>query len=122
MAAHLAKKDEALDEATLGKETATAEAIFKTLKNEVKKAAEVEGADGTNDEMLASRVYAQFTEGTKASKAVAAQYLAERLKAKQAGGDLTAEDLRTILPRYLVQAVEYVTRPLASDTAEDKQV
>ena len=70
--------------------------FFKTLEDEVKKAAKVEGADGTYDEMLASLVFAQFTKGTRTSKAVAAQYLAGRLKARQARGDLTAEKLRDI--------------------------
>ena len=56
------------------------------------------------------------------SKADAAQYLAERLEAKHEEGTLTVNDLRAKLPLYLVQAIEYVTRPLASDTALDEQV
>jgi len=109
VAAHLAKRDEALGEAILRTDTA-AEGAFKTLENEAKRAVEEENADGCSyEEILAAKVYAQFTKGTRASKAVAAQYLAGRLQAKQAKGDLTVEDLRARLPRYLVQAIEYVT-------------
>ena len=123
VAAHLAKKDDALDEAAMKAETATAEAAFKTLEDEAKKAVEGKGADGcSNREVLAANVYAQFTKGTKASKAVAAQYLAGLLQAKQAEGDLTPKDLRARLPQYLVQAIKYVTLPLASDAALDEQV
>jgi putative ATP-dependent endonuclease of OLD family len=61
------------------------------------------------DEVLASHVYSQFTKGKHASKAIAAQYLAEGLLRKHKKGILTAEALRKRLPKYLVDAIDYVT-------------
>lgn len=62
----------------------------------------------TAEEVLASRVYARFvTDGV--SKAVAAQYLAERLQRKYQNGELTSERLSALLPSYLVEAIDYVT-------------
>jgi putative ATP-dependent endonuclease of OLD family len=60
-------------------------------------------------EELASKVYALFTTGIEASKAIAAQYLAERLERRVKDGELTAETLKTCLPLYLVTAIEYAT-------------
>lgn len=60
-------------------------------------------------EELASRVYALFTTGTKASKAVTAQYLAERLESKAARGELTNDNLAENLPAYLKAAIAHVT-------------
>ena len=123
VAAQLAKKDEALDEATRRTETAAAEAAFSTLEDEARKAAEENNADGCSyGEILAAKVYAQFTKGTRASKAVAAQYLAGRLQSEQAGGDLTTENLRARLPQYLVHAIEYVTPTVAQSTVSVGQV
>jgi len=62
----------------------------------------------TTEEARASFVYARFAK-RQASKAVAAQYLAERLKQKIDGGKLTREQLRGRLPHYLTAAVDYVT-------------
>jgi len=62
----------------------------------------------TVEETLAATIYAKFaTLGV--SKAVAAQYLAERLESKHNEGALTPEDLRKRLPKYLTQAIDYVT-------------
>jgi putative ATP-dependent endonuclease of OLD family len=61
------------------------------------------------EELLASFIYARFARDG-VSKAVAAQYLAERLRAKHKDGKLTAGDLRKRLPRYLVQAIDYASR------------
>ena len=51
-----------------------------------------EGFAALGDELpaqeLASRVYALFTTGTRASKAIAAQYLAERFEKRVADGEL----------------------------------
>ena len=60
-------------------------------------------------EEVASAVYALFTRGKRASKAIAAQYLAERLECRVASGELSAEGLKAALPRYLMSAIEYVT-------------
>ena len=60
-------------------------------------------------EELASHVYALFTRGKRASKAIAAQYLAERLEKQVANGDMSADKLMAELPPYLLSAINYVT-------------
>ena len=123
VAAQLAKKDDALDKATVKTETAAAQAAFKSLERSAKQApGESRANDCTAKELLAAEVYAQFTSGAKASKGIAAQYLAERLQAKCEAGDLTAEDLRARLPRYLVHAIKYVTRHRARISTPTEQV
>ena len=68
-----------------------------------------EPRDGcTVEETLASMVYARFAR-SGVSKAVAAQYLAERLQTKLGKNELTADDLRARLPKYLIEAIDYVT-------------
>jgi putative ATP-dependent endonuclease of OLD family len=63
-------------------------------------------------EALASKVYARFaTENV--SKAIAAQYLAEILREKRASGSLELDELLGRLPQYVIQAIEYVTEPVA---------
>lgn len=62
----------------------------------------------TSEEVLASKVYATFTKST-VSKAVTAQYLAERLKWKHDKHGLTSDDLRNLLPKYLTEAIDHVT-------------
>ncbi len=76
--------------------------------------------DGLPAEELASRVYALFTTGTRASKAIAAQYLAERLEKRVADGELNAENLTAALPPYLVASIEYVTGGLEPDAAAEQ--
>lgn len=58
-------------------------------------------------EVLASKVYAQFVTGSKASKSIAAQYLAQLFEDKFK--DASAEDVRMQLPDYLVKAIDHVT-------------
>ena len=60
-------------------------------------------------EELASHVYGLFARGKRASKAIAAQYLAERLEKQVANGDLSADKLMAKLPSYLLSAINYVT-------------
>ena len=63
-------------------------------------------ADGcAYKELLATKVYALFTTGTKASKTISAQYLAGALEDKK----LTPDAWREVLPLYLVEAIDYVT-------------
>jgi len=61
------------------------------------------------EEVLASKIYAKFARDG-VSKAVAAQYLAERLRATHKDGKLTEADLRKRLPTYIIEAIDYVTR------------
>ncbi len=65
---------------------------------------------------LSSRVYALF-EADGASKAVAAQYLAELLEKEVIAGTLDSEALRKQLPPYIVAAIAYVTTPFKAPTA-----
>jgi len=62
----------------------------------------------TREEVVACKVYAKFVSG-RASKAVAAQYLAQRLEARAEKHQLTQDHLRNQLPRYLTAAIDYVT-------------
>jgi putative ATP-dependent endonuclease of OLD family len=64
--------------------------------------------DCSAEEVLASTVYAKFV-NDGISKAVAAQYIADRLTSKYTEGKLTSADLRARLPKYLVEAIDYVT-------------
>ena len=59
---------------------------------------------------LSSHIYAQF-EVEKASKAIAAQYLAEILEDAFKAGALNAGALRALLPPYAVAAIAHVTVP-----------
>ena len=67
--------------------------------------------DNLSREQLASRIYAEFTTGSKVSKATAAQYLASILEViqKKPRHKLSVDALRKKLPQYLVQAIDYVT-------------
>lgn len=100
IAASLAKNDDPLNEARKKRAEVIAEAKaeFEKLKSEA----------GSDDDALCSRIYRTFHSGA-ASKAVAAQHLAEVLADEFEKGLLDAAGLRTRLPSYLIQAVEYVT-------------
>lgn len=63
-----------------------------------------------DQETLGSHVYALF-EADGASKAIAAQYLAELLEKEIKAGALDAEALRKQLPPYVVTAIAHVTAP-----------
>jgi putative ATP-dependent endonuclease of the OLD family len=113
VAARLAKKDEALakkegnlDQEKLTQEKDTAIIDFKNLAQTAKD----EAANGSDTniaqaELRATKVYEQFVNGTKASKTISAQYLANILENKQH----TPEEWRKLLPPYLINAIDYVT-------------
>ena len=113
VAARLAKKDEALakkgedlDEPKTMEEKQAALTDFNSLVQEAQNDTSNGLADGcTYQEYLATKVYALFTTGTKASKTISAQYLAEALENKQ----ITSDTWRKKLPPYLVDAIDYVT-------------
>jgi putative ATP-dependent endonuclease of OLD family len=119
VAARLAANDEAIheDKRTIADVEATALSEFASMKSNV------QAKDGcTVQEVLASQVYAMFADGT-ASKAIAAQYLAERLRAANKVGKLTSEELRNRLPTYLTAAIDYVTGVAArADAVTNNQV
>jgi putative ATP-dependent endonuclease of OLD family len=64
--------------------------------------------ESTAQEVLASTIYAKFAKDS-VSKPIAAQYVAERLQFKHKTGELTSDQLRAMLPKYLVAAIDYVT-------------
>jgi len=66
-------------------------------------------ASNSTLEQLAAHVYAPFLTNSRLSKAIAAQYLAWILEAQHRRRRITSESLRTHLPRYLVDAIDYVT-------------
>ena len=108
LAASLAAKDDELNRGLVDRDKllSTTLAEFAKLK---------ERLDGTGkqaiDELLASHVYAKFARDG-ASKPIAAQYLAEHLLQEWTDGRLAPGELLKRLPKYLVQAIEYVTEPL----------
>lgn len=66
---------------------------------------------GTDNEALCSHVYELFASG-RASKAIAAQYLAELLTEGIGKSELSAADLRARLPGYLKDAIAFATSPI----------
>ena len=99
IASHLAGADDRINAGTRGKSS-----VEKVAKSRFEKLA----ARKPPKEELASKVYALFTTGKEVSKAIAAQYLAERLERHIKDGELTTETLKASLPPYLVTAIEYV--------------
>jgi putative ATP-dependent endonuclease of OLD family len=68
---------------------------------------------------FATYIYKPFLSDSRLSKATAAQYLASILQSRNRPGRITVENLRTMLPRYIVAAIEYVTIPPAQGTTAD---
>ncbi|MXY57708.1 MAG: AAA family ATPase [Gammaproteobacteria bacterium] len=99
VAAHLAREDEQINAGTKDVEAVAdeAEIAFTQLR------------DNVDDDELASHVFALFTTGRRASKAVAAQYLVERLETRIAKGNLTRDGLVGAMPSYLADAINYAT-------------
>lgn len=110
----LAKQDETINSGKVSKlavEQSAAEE-FAALKENISA-----NGDNTAEEVLASHIYAKFAK-EQASKAIAAQYLAERLQEKK----LTPNELIERLPKYLVDALRYVTGTQdASDVQTDEE-
>jgi putative ATP-dependent endonuclease of the OLD family len=63
-------------------------------------------------EQLASNIYAKVESG---SKSVTAQYLAEILDRQANKNRRSPEALRTVLPQYLVDAIEHVTNQIKKE-------
>ncbi len=104
-AACRADKDDAINAKT--KEVADVDRTSDEAFDALREAAIPE--DGcTAKEVLASNVYAKFARN-RISKAIAAQYLAERLEDKYGKNQKSRDELRTKLPKYLIDAIDYVT-------------
>jgi len=105
VAACLAEQDEKINACKVQKSDVetTAAADFAQLK------ADTSAKDGnTAIEVIGSWIYAKFAK-SGVSKAIAAQYLAERLQDKIKAGKLTPQELEKQIPKYLVAAIRYVT-------------
>jgi putative ATP-dependent endonuclease of the OLD family len=96
IAAHLAKADEHIGRRPekLWRLYGEAARAFETLTT-------------LSKEALAASVYAKYQAG--ASKAIAAQYLADLLERASKRRRTSPDDLRTKLPPYVVDAIEYAT-------------
>ena len=102
IAGKLARQDEKINEPN------EIENIFRVTRTAKAEFKELQAAYG-NAEELASRVYSLFTNSPKASKSIAAQYLAEILEWKVARGIYDTAALMGLLPPYIIAAVRYVT-------------
>ncbi|MCB1867902.1 MAG: AAA family ATPase [Gammaproteobacteria bacterium] len=100
VAAQLARNDDQINAGTKNRNA---------VETEAKEAFVDLVAQGLQKDEISSRVYALFTKGAAASKAVTAQYLAERLENLIAQGELASGALKTSLPAYLVAVIEHVT-------------
>jgi len=101
VAAHLAIADEKLCD---GSKTCR-DVLESALRNWKEKK-----FDEMNAEVRASHIYSCFTKGTKASKAIAAQYLASIIESRVKKKKWTVGQLKAALPSYLLEVIEYVTR------------
>lgn len=113
LAAVLAANDDPLNDARKAYETVINEGktAFLALK--------VLAAD--TSEVLCSHVYEMFA-SKRASKAIAAQYLADLLSDRVAKGEIDADWLRKRLPSYITQAIAFVTtssQPAVEPAAAD---
>lgn len=104
-AAHLAFDDDKLVEGITTKKAVAKDCItdFEALEEQK-----------LSSEIFASHVYALF-EKDGASKAIAAQYLAEHLEDLIEKGKWDAAALLKKLPPYIVQAIEHVTAPFPKE-------
>jgi putative ATP-dependent endonuclease of the OLD family len=109
LAAHLAKADDNIHagKTTIAVVAKAALRSFEELREKISSAEE-----------MCSHIYEMFTDGSSASKAVAAQYLACILDRFVRKGMLTAETLSLRLPEYLVKAIEHVTHKPDAESTE----
>jgi putative ATP-dependent endonuclease of OLD family len=105
VAACLAEQDDSINAGQTSVFMATRVALKEFLSL---KAAATATENCTPEEVLACCIYAKF-EKDGVSKPIAAQYLAERLQHQASKGRLDAIHLRSLLPNYIVAAIDYVT-------------
>lgn len=117
LASELARQDEKLSKGAIARKDAAehASADYDAL------AEDSESMDGcSTGEVLASRIYSAFAKDG-VSKPIAAQYLAQILVQKYEQDQIDAAELEAKLPRYLVEAIEYVTEPFVRDSGHTGQ-
>ncbi|WP_397453725.1 ATP-dependent nuclease [Pseudomonas sp. NA-150] len=109
-AATLAANDDPLNEQRNNREVvlAAAHAEFQGLENV-----------SQSREELCSHIYEMF-KSKRASKAIAAQYLAEYLETVFELGAMTPEQLIAVLPPYIVSAINHATTPMLDTVVEDE--
>ena len=114
IAACLAEEDEAISSGKVSRTEIITQASeeFKTLDAG---ASQAEGC--SKQEVLATKIYSKFDKRS-ASKAVAAQYLAEILQERVASKMFDSQSLRERLPSYVTEAIDFVTVPSASSGDE----
>jgi putative ATP-dependent endonuclease of OLD family len=111
VAARLAAKDERI---AAGKVKA-----YVVVRQALRDFADLAHQHPAQDE-LATSIYEPFINDSDLSKATAAQYLAWILQSRYRRGRMTTEELRAMLPHYIVDAIEHVTlSPAPSNTKED---
>jgi putative ATP-dependent endonuclease of OLD family len=115
IAACLAENDDAINSAktTLGEVEASAKEAFAALTTA---ALPTDGC--ATEEVLASHVYAKFVK-KKASKSISAQYLSQRLMSEYEQKVIIAESLRKMLPKYITEAIDYVTGGVIVTAADE---
>jgi putative ATP-dependent endonuclease of OLD family len=116
VAAHLASNDEKIHTNKKKQDECENEAM--NLFSDLIKNAEPKNGCSV-EEVMASEVYAKFARD-KASKAIAAQYLSELLLRNYEERAFTSEQLKELLPAYLVEAIEYVTGNGLQDDVANK--
>lgn len=72
---------------------------------------------GKNTDELSTIIYEPLASSSSVSKPVAAQYLSELLERAVADKSLTPEDLRAVLPPYVIDAIIHVTEPFIVSAA-----
>ena len=115
IAASLAEHDDAVhaEKITTGAITSekaiTIETIVESARAAFLELRKISASDPAciTEEVLASLIYAKFAKD-KVSKAIAAQYLAQRLLCKYKKKEITADSLRNMLPAYITEAIDYV--------------
>jgi putative ATP-dependent endonuclease of OLD family len=76
-------------------------------------------AQGLPQEDLCSLIYKPLAVSSPVSKPATAQYLSELLEHAMKRGKLSPEDLRKLLPPYLVEAIVHVTEPFVAAMAAE---
>lgn len=108
IAAKLAVKDE--------RNTPKSKSILEVYKDAKKSFNDIKKNKPTK---LAAKVYRLFTRGTKASKAITAQYLAGLLSKNFSK---KPKEFGELLPAYLVKALKFVTKSIASSKIPEPEV
>jgi putative ATP-dependent endonuclease of the OLD family len=118
VAIQLAKRKRALEDGEVKAITSEAESEYRTWESDLKR---VPVGSRPNDlqrnDELAARVYRDLYKGN-ASKTEAAQYFVEVLKRKYQDDPNRAENIRKSLPKYLINAIDYVTRRIDFEAAK----